>query len=36
MKAIGLENVHTEPWELSRGWTRISADAEMSRRFIAA
>jgi len=29
MKAIGLENVHTEPWELSRGWTRISADAEI-------
>src|SRR6201982_552840 len=29
MKAIGLENVHTEPWQLSRGWTRISADAEI-------
>ena len=29
MKAIGLENVHTEPWKLSRGWTRISADAEL-------
>ena len=29
MKAIGLDNVHTEPWELSRGWTRISADAEI-------
>jgi carboxypeptidase Q len=29
MKAIGLENVHTESWELSRGWTRISADAEI-------
>ncbi len=29
MKAIGLENVHTEPWKISRGWTRISADAEL-------
>jgi carboxypeptidase Q len=29
MKAIGLENVHTEPWNISRGWTRISADAEL-------
>jgi peptidase M28-like protein len=29
MKAIGLENVHTESWQLFRGWTRISADAEM-------
>src|SRR5271154_4200958 len=29
MKAIGLENVHTEPWELWRGWTRISAEAEI-------
>jgi len=29
MKAMGLENVHAEPWELSRGWTRISADAEI-------
>ncbi|HTB19637.1 MAG TPA: hypothetical protein VK708_16055, partial [Bryobacteraceae bacterium] len=29
MKAIGLENVHAEPWQLSRGWTRISADAEI-------
>jgi len=29
MKAMGLENVHTEPWQLSRGWTRISADAEI-------
>src|SRR6202453_5212481 len=29
MKEIGLENVHTEPWKLSRGWTRISADAEL-------
>ena len=29
MKAIGLENVHTEPFQMSRGWTRISASAEM-------
>ena len=29
MKGIGLENVHAEPWPLSRGWTRISADAEL-------
>jgi carboxypeptidase Q len=29
MKSIGLENVHTESWQLSRGWTRISANAEM-------
>jgi carboxypeptidase Q len=29
MKAIGLENVHAEPWKLSHGWTRISADAEL-------
>ena len=29
MKAIGLENVHTEPWQMSRGWTRISASAEI-------
>ena len=29
MKAIGLDNVHTEPWKISRGWTRISADAEL-------
>jgi carboxypeptidase Q len=29
MKAIGLENVHTEPFEMSRGWTRISASAEV-------
>jgi carboxypeptidase Q len=29
MKAIGLENVHTESWQLFRGWTRISADAEI-------
>lgn len=29
MKAIGLENVHSEPWKLSHGWTRISAEAEL-------
>jgi len=29
MKSIGLENVHTEPWQISHGWTRISASAEM-------
>ena len=29
MKAIGLENVHAESWQISRGWTRISADAEI-------
>jgi carboxypeptidase Q len=29
MKSIGLENVHAEPWKLSHGWTRISADAEL-------
>jgi carboxypeptidase Q len=29
MKAMGLENVHTESWQLFRGWTRGSADAEI-------
>jgi carboxypeptidase Q len=29
MKALGLQNVHAEPWKLWRGWTRISAQAEM-------
>src|SRR5260370_606963 len=29
MKTVGLENVHTESWQLFRGWTRISADAEI-------
>jgi carboxypeptidase Q len=29
MKAIGLENVHTESWQLFRSWTRISAEAEL-------
>ncbi|MFZ0637281.1 MAG: M20/M25/M40 family metallo-hydrolase [Candidatus Acidiferrales bacterium] len=30
MKSIGLENVHTEPFRMSHGWTRISASAEMT------
>src|SRR6266566_3051766 len=29
MKAMGLENVHAEKWQISRGWTRVSADAEL-------
>jgi len=29
MKAIGLENVHTEAWQMKRGWSRVSASAEM-------
>jgi carboxypeptidase Q len=29
MKSIGLENVHAESWQLSRGWTRVSASAEL-------
>lgn len=29
MKAMGLENVHTEKWQISRGWTRVSADAQL-------
>lgn len=29
LKAIGLENVHEETWRMSRGWTRISASAEL-------
>jgi carboxypeptidase Q len=29
MNKIGLENVHTESWQLFRGWTRISAAAEL-------
>jgi carboxypeptidase Q len=29
MKAIGLENVHAEKWQLWRGWTRGTAQAEM-------
>ncbi|MDE3155172.1 MAG: hypothetical protein KGN76_08715 [Acidobacteriota bacterium] len=29
MKAVGLQNVHAEPWQLKRGWTRGTASAEM-------
>ncbi len=29
MRAIGLENVHTEKWKLWRGWTRGTAQAEL-------
>ena len=29
MRAIGLQNVRTENWQISHGWTRISADAEL-------
>ncbi len=29
MQAIGLENVHTENFQVSRGWTRLSAEAEL-------
>lgn len=29
MRAIGLQNVHAEPWQISRGWQRVSARAEM-------
>lgn len=29
MKAMGLENVHAEKWQISRGWTRVSASAEL-------
>ena len=29
MKEIGLENVHTEGWKISHGWTRGSAEAEL-------
>jgi carboxypeptidase Q len=29
MKAMGLENVHTEKWQLWRGWTRGTAQAEL-------
>jgi carboxypeptidase Q len=29
MKAIGLENVHTESYQVFRGWTRGTADAEL-------
>lgn len=29
MRAMGLENVHAEKWQLWRGWTRGSASAEL-------
>ena len=29
MRGIGLQNVHAEPYQISRGWTRISASAEV-------
>src|SRR6185312_12943371 len=29
MRAIGLENVHAEKWQISRGWTRVSASADL-------
>jgi carboxypeptidase Q len=29
MKSIGLENVHTEKYQIWKGWTRGSADAEV-------
>jgi carboxypeptidase Q len=29
MKSVGLENVHTESFQLFRGWRRISAEAEI-------
>jgi carboxypeptidase Q len=29
MKTIGLENVHTEKWQMWRGWTRGTAEAEL-------
>ncbi|MGC2815611.1 MAG: M28 family peptidase [Candidatus Acidiferrum sp.] len=29
MRAIGLENVHEEKWQLWRGWTRGTAQAEL-------
>ena len=29
MRSIGLENVHAEKWQLWRGWTRGSAEAEI-------
>lgn len=29
MKAMGLENVHAEKWQISHGWTRGSAEAEI-------
>ncbi|HEV2299890.1 MAG TPA: M20/M25/M40 family metallo-hydrolase [Candidatus Acidoferrales bacterium] len=29
MKKIGLQNVRAEHWQIFRGWTRVSAEAEM-------
>src|SRR5579859_8225 len=29
MRAMGLENVHAEKWQLWRGWTRGTAEAEL-------
>src|ERR1051326_7427918 len=29
MHAMGLENVRAEKWQISRGWTRVSASAEL-------
>ncbi|MGC1107982.1 MAG: M28 family peptidase, partial [Candidatus Acidiferrales bacterium] len=29
MRAMGLQNVHAEPWQIFRGWTRVSASAEI-------
>src|SRR5215467_145378 len=29
MRAMGLENVHAEKWQISRGWTRGSAEAQL-------
>jgi len=29
MQAMGLENVRAEKWQISRGWTRVSATAEL-------
>lgn len=33
MKKIGLQDVHLEPWRLSRGWTRGTANAELTSPF---
>ena len=30
MRAMGLENVHAEKWQISRGWTRGHATAEIT------
>src|SRR5438270_2175506 len=29
MRAIGLSNVHADKWQMSHGWSRASASAEM-------